>query len=171
MGASCSTRKRTSASHSGIPGSGWGSLPECRLPGGYMSAVLGLRSFIPFTDYNNVSRENSTTTSPGALYQSLGVLQRLRRQLLPRQHPPNFARAALAVQFFDSGHSAPLALALLHALMMIRESRDLRQVRHAQNLIRGGEFLQPPSDALRRAAADARVHFVEHQRTPGHNVV
>ena len=49
-------------------------------------------------------------------------------------------------------------------VMMVGERRDLRQVRHAQHLVGRRQLLQPPADAFRRAAADARIHFVEHQR-------
>ncbi len=63
------------------------------------------------------------------------MLQRLWRQLLPAQHPPNLPRPRRPVQLLNRRHRAPTGLALLHAVMMIRERRDLRQVRDAQHLV------------------------------------
>ena len=77
---------------------------------------------------------------------------------------------AVAGQLLDLGHGSPLDLALLHEIMMIRESGHLRQMRHAQHLIRRRQLLQPPSHRLRHAAADPAIDFIEHQR-PLHAVL
>ena len=71
---------------------------------------------------------------------------------------------ACGVQFLHRRHRAALDLVLFHLIVMVGEAGDLRQVRHAQHLAGGGQPLQPAADTLRRAAADAGIHFVEDQR-------
>ena len=76
--------------------------------------------------------------------------------------PISRVRAAASSSSIGS-HGAPFLFVLLHHVVMIGEAGDLRQVRHAQHLVRRRQLLQPPPDAFGHAAADAGVHFIEHQ--------
>ena len=58
----------------------------------------------------------------------------------------------------------PFTACFSNEIMMIGEAGDLRQVRHADHLAAARELLEPPAHGFRRAAAHARVDFVEHQR-------
>ena len=51
--------------------------------------------------------------------------------------------------------------------MMIGKARDLRQMRHTDDLIRFRQKLQSFTYGRCRRATDARVHFIKHkQRNP-----
>jgi hypothetical protein len=55
--------------------------------------------------------------------------------------------------------------ALFDEEMLVGKGSDLRQMRHAQHLLRAAQHLQLLPDRLRRAAADADVDLIEDQRS------
>jgi hypothetical protein len=54
---------------------------------------------------------------------------------------------------------------------MIGERRHLRQMGDAQHLVRCRQPPQPPAHRFRNAAADARIHFIEHALRRGQIVI
>ena len=48
--------------------------------------------------------------------------------------------------------------------MMVRETGDLRQMRHAQNLVARSQRFETARHAFRGAAANPRVDLVEYER-------
>ncbi len=91
------------------------------------------------------------------------MTQRFLRDALARKHAADFTGALLRRQFLDRCVGAAFRGVLFDGIMMIGEPCDLREMRDAQHLARCGELLQSPAHRFRRAAADAGVHFVEHQ--------
>src|ERR1019366_1251569 len=70
--------------------------------------------------------------------QLLCVPQRLRRELLPRQHAADFAGAGGSVQLLDHRHGAALRFRLFDVVVVVSEGRDLWQGRDAPHLVGGG---------------------------------
>src|ERR1039457_4181338 len=73
--------------------------------------------------------------------QLLGVLERLGRHTLAREHAADLVLPVLLRQFLNPGHRASLRLVLLDQIVMVRESGYLREVRDAQHLVRCREPL------------------------------
>src|SRR5262249_36163132 len=61
----------------------------------------------------------------------LRLSQRFGSELLPTQHPPDLARPRRRIQLLQYCDRPPSRLLLLYAIVVIRETGDLRQVRHA----------------------------------------
>jgi hypothetical protein len=94
----------------------------------------------------------------------LGVLAGHLRQLRPAEHASDFLGALFASDPTHYGASPACVLLLLDCVMMIRKSRDLRQVGHTQNLIGSGQSLQLLSDCFRRTPADPGINFIKYHR-------
>ena len=71
--------------------------------------------------------------------------------------------ARAVVENADLGAGAAVGLALFDDEVLIGEGRNLRQVRHAQNLLAAAEGFELLADSFSGAASDANVDFVEDQ--------
>src|SRR3989449_591154 len=78
------------------------------------------------------------------------------------EHPRDLGRALVAGHQAGARARAAPADALGHAHVLVREGGDRRQVRDAQDLPAGADGRQLLADHRRGAAADPRVHLVEH---------
>ena len=85
-------------------------------------------------------------------------------EVLPGQHSTDFSRSSFSGQLIYGGNCSPFYFFLLDDKVMIGESRDLREVRHAQDLVPLGESLQAAADTLCRYAADPGVHLIKDER-------
>src|SRR5215207_6710061 len=83
---------------------------------------------------------------------------------LTAEHLGELDDAPLAIEPFDLGDRAPVALALGDPELDIGVRRDLRQVRDAQDLVATRECPQAAADGVGTAPADARVDLVEDER-------
>src|SRR5580693_4181165 len=101
--------------------------------------------------------------SPVRLQHLFRMLARRLRQLGTAQHAGHFLSTFISGNQTDGGLGPFTGYALLNHVMMIREGRDLRQVSHAENLIRPRQSLQLLANSLRRPPADAGVDLVEDQ--------
>src|SRR6267143_1554126 len=89
------------------------------------------------------------------------------------EHARDLGHALVAGHQTRARARAAPANALGHAHVLLREGGDRRQVRDAEDLPAGTDGRQLLADHRRRAAADSRVHFVEHHGrralVPGEN--
>src|SRR5712691_1574044 len=97
----------------------------------------------------------------------LGMLARRLCELRPAQHARYFLCALLASHRANAGTRPPPGFLLLDHVVMISKSRDLRQMRHAQHLIRPRQRLQLLAHRLRRPPPNPSVNLVEHQSPLG----
>src|SRR5204863_274109 len=81
---------------------------------------------------------------------------------LAAEHPRDLGRALVAGHQAGARARAAPADALGHAHVLVREGGDRRQVRDAEDLPAGADGRELLADHRRGAAADPRVHFVEH---------
>src|SRR2546425_838737 len=78
------------------------------------------------------------------------------------EHPRDLGRALVAGHQAGARARAAPADALGHAQGLVREGGDRRQVRDAEDLPAGADGRELLADHRRGAAADPRVHLVEH---------
>ena len=82
------------------------------------------------------------------------------------EHAGDFLDAAFAVEAVDIDSGSAGVYLLLHFEVEVAAARHLGKVGHGQDLAAGGESLELAADDRRLGAADAGVHFVEHEGRP-----
>ena len=85
-----------------------------------------------------------------------------RRRRRASGRAPSAARRSSSV--LDLRHGPAVTLQLLDAQMAVGIGRDLRQMRDAYDLVVARQAPQHPTDWIRRAPTDARIHLVEDER-------
>src|SRR5207237_594132 len=91
-----------------------------------------------------------------------GVLARLAAHLDAAEHPGELLDAIFGRELRDRGARGAAVGELRDPQVMMRLTRDLRQVRHAEYLSTPAEGAQLPAHDLGDRAADAGVHLVEY---------
>ena len=79
------------------------------------------------------------------------------------EHASHFFGALVVAKETDRGSGAALLLVLLDQEMLVGERGDLRQVRHAEDLLGAGERLELLTHGFGGSASDADVDFVEDE--------
>ncbi len=102
----------------------------------------------------------------GGLQQRARVLERGLGDRLPRQHARDLLDPLPALEATHRGDGAAAHAALLGQEVAVGQRRDLRHVRHAEDLIRLRQRAQLLADDLGDPAADAGVDLVEDERPP-----
>ncbi len=88
------------------------------------------------------------------------------RDLFSGEHPGDLVHPLPAFEEPHGRDRAPLLLLLLGTEVTVGQRRDLRHVRHAENLSALPQRAELLSNGLRRPAPDPRVHLVEDERPP-----
>jgi hypothetical protein len=83
------------------------------------------------------------------------------------QHAGHFVGAGAVVEDADAGLGAAVFLAFFNGQVLVGKGGDLRQVRHAQNLLGAAEGLELVAYRFGGAASDADVDFVEYEGAGG----
>src|SRR5688500_10461602 len=89
------------------------------------------------------------------------------RDRLPSHHTGHFGLPGLVVEPLDARHGAAVGGLLRHAVVLVTERGNLRQVGDAEDLAAGREGVQPGADDVRDCPADAGVDFVEDEGLAG----
>lgn len=83
------------------------------------------------------------------------------------EHPGDFINPRFVVQLRDRRPGIDSIGYLGHAKMVIRQARDLRQVRNTQHLAITGQLAKPLAHHFCDTAADACIDFIEDQARHG----
>ena len=89
------------------------------------------------------------------------------RDLHTAQHAGEFLQAFTPGQTLGRRNRAASRHRFGHGIGVVGNRRDLRQMRNAQHLVLVSQGLEPSSDDLGHAPADARVHLVKNQSRRG----
>src|SRR5689334_21515499 len=92
-----------------------------------------------------------------------GVLQRLGRKPLSREHPAYLTCPQIAGQLFDTCDGSAPRFPFLHHEMGIGESGNLRQVSYAEDLVGARQQLQSSAYSFGCGAPNSCVHFIEYE--------
>ena len=80
------------------------------------------------------------------------------------EHLRKFQQLRLASEPLDARQRAIALNQFLHLIMFIAKDRQLRQVRHAKDLMVASEMPEFEPDHQTHASADALINFIEDQR-------
>ena len=80
------------------------------------------------------------------------------------EHLRKFQQLRLASEPLDARQCAIALNQFLHLIMFITEDRQLRQVRHAKDLMVASEMPEFEADHQTNSSADTLINFIEDQR-------